>query len=158
MPHGVVPGIILDEERTKNDMKSRLPQPSILIVDDERAVRDWIHTELARAGYAATTAASGKEALRLITETGLRIHLLITDVLMPSMNGKELANRICELRPSVRVLFISAYSADILTGYGICPEGVDLLRKPFNAAALRAGISRILAVSPTWRELTNRAA
>jgi len=139
-------------------MKASLPQPSILIVDDEKAVRDWIHEELTRAGYAARTAGSGKEALRLITEKGLRIHLLITDVLMPSMNGKELANRICGIRPSVRVLFISAYSADILTSYGVCPEGVDLLRKPFDAAALVSKINRILTISPTWRELINRAA
>ena len=141
-----------------NGMNSPLPQPSILIVDDEKTVRDWTHKELTRAGYAARTAESGREALRLITEKGLRIHLLITDVLMPSMNGKELANRICEIRPSVRVLFISAYSVDILTSYGVCPEGVDLLRKPFDAAALVSMINRILTVSPTWRELIGRAA
>lgn len=135
-----------------------IPLPTILLVDDEKAVRDIVQGWLASAGYPVLEAQDGKTALQLITQRSLHIGLLITDVIMPQMNGRELANRVSSIRPHLRVLFISAYTADILRGLGLCPEGVDWLRKPFDKEKLLGQVRRILTVSRTWRELTAHAA
>jgi CheY-like chemotaxis protein len=135
-----------------------LPRAPILIVDDEKPVRDIVREWLVSAGYPVLEAQDGRSALDLITQKSLRIGLLITDVIMPQMNGRALADRVSVIRPELRVLFISAYAADILIGLGLCPEGIDLLRKPFDKAKLLGQVQRILTVSRTWRELSSRAA
>jgi two-component system cell cycle sensor histidine kinase/response regulator CckA len=135
-----------------------LPLPPILIVDDEKVVRDIVRDWLVSAGYPVLEAQDGKTALQLITQKNLQIGLLITDVIMPNMNGRELADRVSTIRPRLRVLFITAYSADILKGLGLCPDGVDLLRKPFDKNKLLVQVRRILTVSRTWRELINTRA
>jgi CheY-like chemotaxis protein len=132
--------------------------PPILIVDDEKPVRDIVRDWLLSAGYPVLEAQDGKTALQLVTQRSLRIGLLITDVIMPYMNGRELADRVSVIRPQLRVLFITAYSAEILMGLGLCPEGVDLLRKPFDKAKLIGQVNRILTVSRTWRELNSARA
>ena len=86
----------------------------------------------------------GKEALRLVSDFDNPITLLITDVLMPYMNGRDLANRITSIRPGIKVLFISAYSAEILSNYQIDPERTDFIRKPFDKKALLARIDKLL--------------
>jgi CheY-like chemotaxis protein len=94
--------------------------PPILIVDDEKPVRDIVRDWLLSAGYPVLEAQDGKTALQLVTQRSLRIGLLITDVIMPYMNGRELADRVSVIRPQLRVLFITAYSAEILMGLGLC--------------------------------------
>jgi CheY-like chemotaxis protein len=133
-------------------------KPVILIVDDEKVVRDLVSAQLSTAGYEVITAPGGREALRHITDHQVRIDLLITDVLMPFMNGRELATRVSVIRPRLRVLFISAYSADILSGYDLCPDGVDFVRKPFRTGEIATRVERILKSAPTWREIISRAA
>jgi CheY-like chemotaxis protein len=133
------------------------PLSPILIVDDEKPVRDIVRDWLSAFGYPVLEAQDGKTALQLVTQRSLRIDLLITDVIMPRMNGRELADRVSWIRPELRVLFISAYSSDVLMGLGLCPGGVDLLRKPFDQAKLVGQVRRILTVSRTWREMTARA-
>ncbi len=135
-----------------------VPRAPILIVDDEKPVRDIVRNWLVSAGYPVLEAQNGRSALELITQKNLRIGLLITDVIMPQMNGRSLADRVSVIRPELRVLFISAYSANILAGLGLCPEGIDLLRKPFDKAQLLGQVLRILTVSRTWRELSSRGA
>jgi two-component system cell cycle sensor histidine kinase/response regulator CckA len=132
--------------------------PPILIVDDEKVVRDIVRDWLVSAGYPVLEAHDGKTALQLVTQKNVQIGLLITDVIMPNMNGRELADRVSTIRPRLRVLFITAYSADILKGLGLCPDGVDLLRKPFDKNKLLGQVSRILTVSRTWRELISTRA
>lgn len=134
------------------------PLPPILIVDDEKVVRDIVRDWLVSAGYPVLEAHDGKTALQLVTQRSLQIGLLITDVIMPNMNGRELADRVSTIRPRLRVLFITAYSADILKGLGLCPDGVDLLRKPFDKDKLLAQVRRILTVSRPWRELVGTRA
>jgi two-component system cell cycle sensor histidine kinase/response regulator CckA len=132
--------------------------PPILIVDDEKGVRNIVRDWLTSAGYPVLEAQDGKTALQIITRRSQHIGLLITDVIMPQMNGRELADRVSSIRPHLRVLFISAYTSDLLVGLGMCPEGVDCLRKPFDKDKLLGHVRRILTVSCTWRELTSRAA
>lgn len=134
------------------------PRAPILIVDDEKPVREIIREWLISAGYPVLEAHDGRSALELIAQKSLRIGLLITDVIMPQMNGRTLADRVSVIRPELRVLFISAYAANILIDLGLCPEGIDLLRKPFDKAQLLGQARRILTVSRTWRELRDRAA
>lgn len=133
-------------------------KPVILIVDDEKVVRDLVSAQLQGAGYEVIVAPGGREALKHITDHQVRIDLLITDVLMPFMNGRELATRVSVIRPKLKVLFISAYSADILSGYDLCPDGVDFVRKPFRTGEIVMRVKRILQTGVTWRELISKAA
>lgn len=122
--------------------KSR--KPLVLLVDDEQDVRSVVRLMLEDGGYEVMEADGGKEALRLVSDFDNPITLLITDVLMPYMNGRDLANRITSIRPGIKVLFISAYSAEILSSYQIDPERTDFIRKPFDKKALLARIDKLL--------------
>lgn len=133
------------------------PNPAILVVDDEKVVRLMIRRQLEAEGFPVLDAGTGREAIQLILDRGATVGLLVTDVLMPFMNGRELATRISIIRPELRVLFISAYSADILNGLGLGPTGVDFLRKPFRHGELPQRVRRMLAAGPTWRQLVNVA-
>jgi two-component system, cell cycle sensor histidine kinase and response regulator CckA len=134
------------------------PFPSILVVDDEQVVRGLIRRQLEAAGYPVLEAAGGREAIQLILDQGAPIGLLITDVLMPFMNGRELATRVSVIRPDLKVLFISAYSADILSGFGLGPPGVEVLRKPFKHGELPRMVGRLLVAGRTWRQLNAQTA
>ena len=134
------------------------PFPTILVVDDEKVVRGLIRVQLEAAGYPVLEAAGGREALQLILDQGAPIGLLITDVLMPFMNGRELATRVSVIRPDLKVLFISAYSADILSGFGLGPPGVEVLRKPFKHGELPQRVGKLLSAGRTWRQLNAQAA
>src|SRR4051812_11871347 len=91
-----------------------LPRVPILIVDDEKPVRDIVREWLISAGYPVLEAQDGRSALELISQKNLRIGLLVTDVIMPKMNGRNLADKVSIIRPELRVLFISAYASDVL--------------------------------------------
>ena len=112
------------------------------MVDDEEGVREVARRILTRGGYDVIAASGGDEALALITDDGHEIDLLLTDVIMPHMSGKELADRIVSLRTGVRVLYMSAYT-DRLIGR----DDVDVLvEKPFNRDVLLETVARSLAV------------
>src|SRR4051812_45787486 len=106
-----------------------MQKPNILVVDDEQSVRDLIVLFLESAGYQVYKAGNGPEALQLFTAPDLIVDILITDIIMPHMHGRELANRICSIKPQIKVIFVSAYSADILSRQNLCPEGSDFIRK-----------------------------
>jgi two-component system, cell cycle sensor histidine kinase and response regulator CckA len=132
--------------------------PTILVVDDEKVVRILIRRQLEAVGYPVLDAPGGREAIQLILDQGAPIGLLITDVLMPFMNGRDLATRVSIIRPDLKVLFISAYSADILSGFRVGPPGAEFLRKPFKHGELPQRVDRLLSVGRTWRELNSQAA
>lgn len=119
-------------------------KPLILIVDDEEDVRSIVRLMLENDGFQVMDASGGREALQIASNADNAISLLITDVLMPQMNGRDLANRIASIRPGIKVLFISAYSAEILSNYQIDPERTEFLRKPFDKKALLARIDKLL--------------
>lgn len=139
---------------------SNLPHslPSILVVDDEKVVRTLIRHQLEAAGYPVMDAPGGREAIQLILDRGTPIDLLITDVLMPFMNGRELATRASIIRPELRVLFISAYSANLLIDLGVAPNGADFLRKPFKHGELVERVGKLLSVGRTWRQVNAKVA
>ena len=133
-------------------------KPSVLVVDDEPNVLELIRMYLTDAGLDVFTADGGRAALGIAADRANPIDLLLTDVIMPYMNGWDLANRIYAVRPYIKVIFISAYSKEILAANRLCPNGTDLIRKPFSKEMLLDRISQVWAFSPKWRELiANRA-
>jgi two-component system cell cycle sensor histidine kinase/response regulator CckA len=122
--------------------ESRLRE-TILLVEDERSVREFLARTLSRAGYRVLAAADGESALATSEGFGGHIHLLVTDVMMPVMNGKDLADRLCALRPDIKVLFVSGYSrADIWPD--VCEDQTDWLPKPFTAAQFHRKVRQVL--------------
>ena len=107
-------------------------------------------------GFQVFTAHGGKAAIEIASIPETNIDILITDIIMPHMNGKDLANRICAIRPYIKVLFLSAYSAELLFSNNLCPEGCDIIRKPFTKETLLTRISQLWASSPKWKELVSK--
>ena len=117
---------------------------TILVVEDEPAVLDLTALLLEKRGYTVLAAPSTGEALRLAREHAGEIHLLLTDVLMPEMNGRDLSRQIVELRPKVRSLFMSGYTADLIAEQGVVVATGSLIQKPFTALALAAMVRQVL--------------
>lgn len=99
---------------------------------------------LARQGYAVLAAATPAVAVQLAREHAGTIHLLVTDVVMPEMNGRELARTILTLHPDVERLFMSGYTADVIAHHGVLNEGVHFIQKPFTMKALAAKVRSVL--------------
>jgi len=109
---------------------------TILVVEDEDLVLDVASRILARHGYHVLVARGGAEALELIAEHRETIDLLLTDVVMPGLTGKQVAERVTELRPGIRVLYMSGYPESVITSQGVVQRGIHLVSKPFVAADL----------------------
>jgi two-component system cell cycle sensor histidine kinase/response regulator CckA len=118
---------------------------TILLVEDEPAVRDLAARVLRSQGYTVLEAGDGTEALRLITQQpGTHIDLLVTDVVMPQMGGGELAKRLSALRAGIKVLFTSGYTEDAMLHAGQLATGTHFLHKPFSPAVLAQKVRSIL--------------
>lgn len=116
---------------------------TILLVEDERSVREFLSRALSKAGYQVLVAEDGESALALSEGFAGHIHLLVTDVMMPVMNGKDLADRLCALRPEIKVLFVSGYSrADLWPD--VCEDQTDWLPKPFTMAQFHHKVRQVL--------------
>jgi two-component system cell cycle sensor histidine kinase/response regulator CckA len=124
---------------------------TVLVVDDEKNIVPLICEKLALAGFKALGAVGPREAIRECMLHEGSIDLLLTDVVMPSMNGRELANRIAAARPGIKVLFMSAYSDQILYSHGVVPQGVSLIRKPFRLDDLVVKIQDVLQAGAVWK-------
>jgi DNA-binding NtrC family response regulator len=107
-----------------------LPAP-ILLVEDEGAVRDLLSQALANAGYAVSVAEDGEKALKIVSERDGTPFVLLTDVLMPGMNGHELAKEVVRLRPSVKIGFITGWYNGDQIKLGMCSNCRCILHKPF---------------------------
>ena len=117
---------------------------TILLVEDESLLLDMTATMLRLQGYTVLTASTPKEAMRLAGEHTGDIHLLMTDVIMPEMNGRDLATRALSLRPGIRLLFMSGYTANVIAHHGVLDDGVHFLQKPFSAKELAARVREAL--------------
>jgi len=118
---------------------------TILLVEDDPALREMAATLLRRLGYTVLAAANGLEALSLKQQRDIgHIDLLFTDVVMPHMSGKELADRVRALYPHTRILFTSAYTENAIVHQGVLDEGVALLQKPFTPSALALKVRDVL--------------
>ncbi len=117
---------------------------TILLVEDELLVRQLTRTMLTRLGYQVIEAASGNEALEKYREDINRIDLLITDVVMPGMNGRELQEAMRRLRPGIKTLFVSGYTDDVIANHGILEAGVHFVAKPFSSGKLASKIREVI--------------
>jgi PAS domain S-box-containing protein len=117
---------------------------TLLVVEDEDPLRKIFVRTMRTYGYKILEAANGQEALKIAGNHPERIHLLMTDVMMPKMNGKELADEIKKSRPKTKILFISGYAREVLTQQGYLESGIHLIQKPFELDDLAMEIRKIL--------------
>jgi PAS domain S-box-containing protein len=117
---------------------------TILLVEDESSVRALAAEVLRRNGYHVLTADHGDGALEVAEATTDPIHLLLTDVVMRGMSGKELANRLLTTRPDTRVLFMSGYTDEAIVHHGVLDEGTEFLQKPFTRDVLMQRVRQVL--------------
>ena len=117
---------------------------TILLVEDEAGVRDLATRLLASLGYTVLAYPNGSDAIKAITHSSQNLHLLITDVIMPGMNGLELSERIRKIRPSIKVLFNSGYTDNVIVHLGILKEGVEFLPKPYSIEVLARRVREVL--------------
>jgi len=117
---------------------------TILVVEDEELVRMTIREILARYGYTVLEAQSGGEAVDLCSRRQGTIHLMLTDVVMPGMNGVELSKRLAPMQPGMKVLFMSGYTADAIVHQGILDPGIAFIHKPFTMDSLARKVREVL--------------
>jgi CheY-like chemotaxis protein len=116
----------------------------VLLVDDDAQVSAAARRALERAGYVVLTASDGAEGLRVATEQDGRVDLLITDIVMPGMGGRELARQVSSVVPRIRVLYTSGYTAEAMNQQAILEAGDAFLGKPFTPDALLRRVSDVL--------------
>ena len=117
---------------------------TVLLVEDDETVRRVTASILESAGYSVLSASTGEEALQKLSGMSLSLDLLMTDVVMPGMDGKAVAQKVSERFPAVLVLYISGYTADAIVHNGALEEGVEFVQKPFDATTLLQKIRAIL--------------
>ncbi len=117
---------------------------TVLVVEDDPKVREVTVRALRGGGYRVLAAAGADEAFDIAMREATPVHLLLTDVVMPGTGGREVARRVAELRPGIRVLFTSGYTRDAISRQGVIDEGVEFLPKPFTAAALLRRVRELL--------------
>jgi len=131
----------------RQDKSGDLPRgtETVLLVEDEASVRELGARTLRELGYNVIEAANGEEALYLAREHGGEIHLLFTDVVMPKMGGRVLADKLTNIYPQARVLFTSGYTDSAIVHHGVLDPDIAFIQKPFSPAALTRKIREVLA-------------
>ena len=130
---------------------------TILLVEDEANLRYLARQFLEKQGYRVIEAADGAVAMQIVVAHEGVIHLLLTDVIMPGMNGRELAQRVSEIRPNVKVLYMSGYTENVIGHNGTLDVGVRLLQKPFNLRDLKDKVREVLDATPIPPEVAMHA-
>ncbi len=125
-------------------LRSRGGQETILVVEDEESLRKIVARVLTAAGYRVVSASNAGEALLLCEKHGNRIRLMLTDVIMPGMNGRELSERLATMVPNMKVLYMSGYTDDAIVDRGALAPGTVLIQKPFTADELSARVRAVL--------------
>ena len=132
------------QERDETDSLPRGTE-TVLLVEDESSVRDLANRLLKQQGYTVLEAANGEEALRLVRENmGERIHLLLTDVVMPQIGGRELVDKLKIFRPDLKVLYTSGYTDYAIVHHGVLDSGTHFLQKPFSLKTLSRKVREVL--------------
>jgi len=141
------PRAIEDKETAKTDTKKQIlkgREETILLVEDEEDILELCKTMLGELGYKVISARSPKEAIDKAQTFKGKIHLLLTDVIMPEMDGKELANQIKNIIPSIKCLFMSGYTSNAIIHNSILDEGLNYIQKPFTLNDLALKIRQAL--------------
>jgi two-component system cell cycle sensor histidine kinase/response regulator CckA len=117
---------------------------TILVVEDEPGLRSLTKRFLQTAGYTVLESANGREAIELLEQYEDVVHLMLTDVVMPGMNGRELATRLAPIRPRMKVLYMSGYTDDAILRHGVLDDVRRFLSKPFTSSELRRKIRDVI--------------
>jgi PAS domain S-box-containing protein len=128
----------------QEDRQANRGTETIMVVEDNTMLRDMAQKILERYGYRVLIAGSGDECLRRLTTHDGPVHLLLTDVVMPEMNGRELYARLAPLRPDLKVLYMSGYTDNVILHHGVLEAGIDFIQKPFSVQGLASKIRMIL--------------
>jgi PAS domain S-box-containing protein len=144
-----LPRVEAPEDGVQGTDRPLLPHPSpgtetVLLAEDEEVVRRLAREILSGNGYKVLEAGNGREALLLSEAHRGEIHLLLTDVEMPKMSGRELSERIRLLRPGLRILYMSGYTDDAILRHGVLEDGIPFLQKPFTTEALARKVREVL--------------
>ncbi|MCB0179637.1 MAG: PAS domain S-box protein [Anaerolineae bacterium] len=133
----------------KTNQKDAVPvygTETILVVEDEKMVRDLVCETLTAHGYYVLEAGSPTHALQLAADYPETIHLLLTDVIMPHMNGRELHQKLIALKPQIKTLYMSGYTENVIVHHGILDSNIDFLPKPFTVTDLTQKVRLVLAL------------
>ncbi len=136
--------IAADTEAAQSIRQTPPGSETILLVEDEESVRALVRQVLKRKGYNVLEAEHVSQALQICREHGGEIHLVVTDVVMPEMSGRDLATQLTALRPHMKVLYMSGYTDDATLRHGILPRGTSFLQKPFTPEVLVRAIHDII--------------
>lgn len=128
----------------QDDRQANRGTETIMVVEDNTMLRDMAQKILERYGYRVLIAGSGDECLQRLTTHDGPVHLLLTDVVMPEMNGRELYARLAPLRPDLKVLYMSGYTDNVILHHGVLEAGIDFIQKPFSVQGLASKIRMIL--------------
>ncbi|RJR43030.1 MAG: PAS domain S-box protein [Desulfobacteraceae bacterium] len=133
-------------EVSASTAEEEMPQgtETVLLVEDELGILYTTRDLLQMLGYRVLTAMTSTEAMRRTEEHQGEIHLLITDVVMPEMNGRELAERLVSMKPCMKILFMSGYTADVIAHRGVLDPDVHFIEKPFSTKALASKLREVL--------------
>jgi DNA-binding response OmpR family regulator len=139
-------GLATDQEskRKKKGRKEKQVTETVVVTEDSDMVRGLASDILKRHGYKVISARDGDECIGILCEYKDPIDLLLTDVIMPDMNGKELYERILKSFNGLKVLYMSGYTEDVLAHHGILQQGVDLIHKPFSIRSLTEKVREVL--------------
>jgi len=141
---------VLPAAKAKSRDRAQTGTETILLVEDEPDLRELTRTVLTSKGYTIVEARNAEEAERLAESNGAKIHLLLTDVIMPGISGRELAKRILARHSAMRVLYMSGYTYNVIAQGGTLERGVSFLQKPFTPSALVEKVREVLdGVTPT---------
>ncbi len=140
----VAEAMALEEEEPDAGVPATGGSETIMIVEDEELVRNLAVTVLRRAGYAVLEAGDARECLDRLKDHSGSLDLLLTDVVMPGMNGRELYEKVAARFENPRVLFMSGYTEDVVSHEGVLEEGIAFIPKPFSVSALAAKVREVL--------------
>ncbi|MCX7822069.1 MAG: PAS domain S-box protein [Syntrophobacterales bacterium] len=138
---------VVTEEKGEEEVELLVTPSSgkhIMVVEDDEALRNVFGVLLSNLDYKVTLAGSGDEAISIIEEKGLKPDIVITDVIMPGMSGKELAKRIQHIHPEVKIIYMSGYTDNVIAHHGILEQDVVFLQKPFTVKELQNKIKEVM--------------
>ena len=142
-----LPAIQTETAAAKNSLQSEKDlrgSETILVVEDNEMAREVAVSILEQLGYTVLSAAGGNDALSLLFHHEGPMNLLLTDVVMPDMDGKTLFSKISRIRPGIPVLFMSGYTQNVIAHHGVLDAGVYFIQKPFSIHALAAKVQEAL--------------
>jgi CheY-like chemotaxis protein len=139
--------VVSRERRMEPRDELRAGTETILLVEDDDGLRELARKILSKNGYEVLASAGGSDAERICRDHEGPIHLLLTDVVMPGISGKELAHKLADLRPEMLVLYMSGYADEMVTRQGVA-NGMHFIQKPFTAVALTKKLREVLDDAP----------